>query len=180
MKMRGNKTEAHIICALQWFHFNRSNQLKMINMKVWTDSGSGCFNLRAKIRTISEKWHLKTSKEKFLMLYGIPKWMFEVVGVRVYGDCHLNLYSQFGNVLVVYYLSMVSYTIYYWTCKGQFVYGLRCLCGMGIMISVSIDFEKFTNIFGLIALILFLFFPVKFHRCVGSSALLRIDWRGTF
>lgn len=106
-------------------------------MKVLNDSGSGCFDIRGKIRTISEQWRMKTPKEKFLMLYGIPRKMFEIVGVRVYGDCQLNLFSHFGNLLVVYYLSMVSYTIYYWTCKGQFVYGLRCLCGMGIMISVN-------------------------------------------
>lgn len=114
-------------------------------MKVLNDSGSGFCDLRAKIRTLSESWRLKTSKEKFLLLYGIPKKMFEIVGVRVYGDCHLNWYSQFGNVLVGYYVSMVTYTIYYWTCKGRFVYGLRCLGGIGFMISVS--YFKFTNKF---------------------------------
>ena len=106
-------------------------------MKVLNDSGKNFCDFRAKIRNISEQWQSKTSKEKFLMLYGIPKWMFEIVGLRMYGDCQVGWYSHFGNVLVTYYVSMVSYTIYYWSRKGQFVYGLRCLCGMGIMISVS-------------------------------------------
>lgn len=110
---------------------------KMVNMKVLSDSYGGYFNLLAKIRTLSEQWRSKTSKEKFAMLYSIPQWMFEVVGVRVYGDCQLNLFSNFGHVMVAYYVSMVVYTIYYWSCKGQFVYGLKSLCGMGIMISVS-------------------------------------------
>lgn len=124
-----------------------NKSVENFKMKVLNDSDSRFFNLRAKIRILLEQWRLKSSKEKFLILYGIPKWMFEIVGVRVYGDCRLNLFSQFGNVLVAYYVSMVSHTIYYWSCKGQFVYGLRCLCGMGIMISVSIVW-KFANIFG--------------------------------
>lgn len=108
---------------------------RIVNMKVLSDSDGGYFKLRERIRNLSKKWRLKTSKEKFSILYSIPKWMFEVVGVRVYGDCQLNLFSHFGNTMVAYYVSMVSYTIYYWSCKGQFLYGTRCLCGMGIMIS---------------------------------------------
>lgn len=77
--------------------------------------------------------------------------MFEMVGVRVYGDCNLNWYSHLGNFMIAYYISMVTHTIYYWGMKGQFFFGLRCLCGMGIMISVNSfipnfkwkDFEPF-------------------------------------
>lgn len=123
--------------ALQLFHFNWTKRLKIDSMKYLTDSNTSYFDLRARIRTFVEQWHLKTPKEKFLLLYSIPKTMFEIVGVRVFGDCDLNIFSHFGNVLVGYYVSMVSYTIYYWSCRGQFVFGLRCLCGMGIMISVS-------------------------------------------
>lgn len=128
-----NHSEPHYSCCIAieeicWYN--------CLNMKVLEDSKTGYCNLRAKLRDITERWHLKTSKEKFLSLYSIPKWMFEVVGLRVYGDCKLTIYSYFGYVVVVYYLSMVTYTIYYWSCKGQFIYGLRCLCGVGIMISV--------------------------------------------
>lgn len=115
---------------------------KCLNIKTLTIYSQMAYcDLRVKIRNLSERWHSKEPKEKFRYLYGIPKWMFEVVGVRVYGDCHVNLFSHFGNILVVYYVSMVSYTIYYWYCKGQVLYGLRCLCGMGIMVSVS--YRKF-------------------------------------
>lgn len=127
---------SHLCISVVRFKSSKSVE-KIVNPEVMIDSGSGCLDLRAKIRILVEKWRSKTSKQKFLVLYWIPRKMFEIVGVRVYGDCRLNLFSHFGNVLVAYYLSMVSYTIYYWTRKGQVVFGLRCLCGMGIMVSVN-------------------------------------------
>lgn len=104
-------------------------------MKVLSDVNT-TFDVKAKIRTWIVKWDSSTSKDKFLFLYNIPKNMFEMVGVRVYGDCELNWYSHLGNFMIAYYLSMTSYTLYYWSEKGQFLHGTRCLCGMGIMISV--------------------------------------------
>lgn len=113
-----------------------SNQSDPVKMKVLSDVG-GKFDLYGKIRQFLERWDSMTSKQKFLTLYNIPKTMFEMVGVRVYGDCNLNWYSHLGNFMIAYYISMVTHTIYYWGMKGQFFFGLRCLCGMGIMISVN-------------------------------------------
>lgn len=91
--------------------------------------------LRIKLRNFLEKiWYIKTPKQKFLMFYIIPQTMFEWFGVR--SDLNVNWYSYMGNTVLFYYLSMTAYTLYYWSRKGQFVYGTRCLCGMGIMISV--------------------------------------------
>lgn len=104
-------------------------------MKVVHDIDSK-FNFRKRFHIILETWRLKPSKEKFQMLYNVPKTMFEWVGVRVFSDMHLNWYSNLGNVMVFYYVSMVTHTLYYWGKKNQFVFGTRCLCGMGIMISV--------------------------------------------
>lgn len=90
-----------------------------------------------KLRTFLERiWYRKTPKQKFLMFYIIPQTMFEYVGVRVFSDLDVNWYSYMGNIILFYYLSMSAHTLYYWSKKGQFVYGTRCLCGMGIMISV--------------------------------------------
>lgn len=75
------------------------------------------------------------------MFYNIPKTMFEWVGVRVFGNLQVNWWSY-----IIYHLTMITHTIYYWTKKGDFVYGTRCFCGMGIMILViffSIFFNKF-------------------------------------
>lgn len=107
-----------------------------VEMRVLNDFGNK-FDLRAKVHNLRENWHWKAPKEKFQMLYNIPKTMFEWVGVRVFGDSQLDYYSHLGNVMVVYYVSMTLHTLYYWGKKDQFIYGTRCLCGMGIMISVN-------------------------------------------
>lgn len=52
-----------------------------------------------------ESWRKKPSKQKFQMLYNIPKTMFELVGVRVFSDMHLNWYSNLGHVMIFYYVS---------------------------------------------------------------------------
>lgn len=93
--------------------------------------------LREKFQAILLQWRLKSSKEKFQFLYNIPKTMFEMVGVRVFSDMKITLYSQLGNLMIFYYVSMTIHTIYYWTKKNRFIFSLRCLCGMGIMISVN-------------------------------------------
>lgn len=96
----------------------------------------GKFNLFRRFYIILENWRMKSSKQKFQLLYNIPKTMFECVGVRVFSDMHLNWYSNLGHVMVFYYVSMTIHTLYYWGNKNQFIFGTRCLCGMGIMISV--------------------------------------------
>lgn len=112
-----------------------SNQSDIFRMRVLTDA-SGKFDFRRRFRILLERWDSLPSRKKFLTLYNIPKTMFEMVGVRVYGDCNLNWYSNLGNFMIVYYVSMVAHTIYYFGRKGQLLFGTRCLCGMGIMISV--------------------------------------------
>lgn len=102
---------------------------------MWIDTGA--FNIRERFRSFKRDWLLKTPKEKWQFLYNIPKIMFETVGVRVFSDLKLNLYSQLGNLLVAYYGSLSIYTLYYYYDKNQLVHGLRCLCGYGIFISVS-------------------------------------------
>lgn len=96
-----------------------------------------------KVRDIFRKfqndWNLKASKKKWQFLYDIPRTMFELVGVRVFSDCHLNWYSHLGNVLVAYYTSMCIYTLYYYYKKGDFLFGTQCLVGTGILISVRIS-----------------------------------------
>lgn len=71
--------------------------------------------------------------------------MFELVGVRVFSDLKINWYSQLGNLLVLYYGSMTSYTLYYYHCKDQLIYGIRCLCGVGILISVEMRESALQN-----------------------------------
>lgn len=95
------------------------------------------FGLKEQIRLFRLNWSSKTPKEKWLFLYNLPKVMFEIVGVKVFTTNEVNWYSQLGNCLIIYYISMCSYTLYYYHCKHELVYGIRCLCGMGILISVS-------------------------------------------
>lgn len=97
-------------------------------------------SLLAKIRQFVDEWQIKASKEKFLILYNLPKSMFQMVGVRVFGDCKLDWYCHLGNCMIAYYVSMVLHTLYYFGTKGQFMMGMRCLCGMGIMVSVIFFF----------------------------------------
>lgn len=102
------------------------------------------FNIRERFRLFQRNWLLKTPKEKWQFLYNIPGTMFEMVGVRVFSDLKLNLYSQLGNLLVAYYGSLSIYTLYYYYNKNNLVNGLRCLCGFGIFISVSTILIIFT------------------------------------
>lgn len=117
----------------------------ILKMKVLNDVGSK-YQLLAKIRNFLENWQQKPSKEKFQILYNIPKTMFELVGVRVFSDLKLNYYSHLGNVMIFYYVSMVTHTIYYWSKRDKFIFGTRCLCGMGIMISVKSIVSNLTPI----------------------------------
>lgn len=95
------------------------------------------FDLKRRIHVFRLAWSKKAPKDKWLFLYNIPRTMFELVGVRVFSDLKVNWYSQLGNLLVLYYGSMTSYTLYYYHCKNQLMYGTRCLCGIGILISVK-------------------------------------------
>lgn len=94
-------------------------------------------NIKEQFEILSEWWKAKTSRQKWRSLYSIPETMMRLVGVRVFSDCQLNWYSHLGNVLVLYYTSMVLHTLYYYNKKDQFFFGTRCLCGTGILISVN-------------------------------------------
>lgn len=114
-------------------------------MRILGDIGN-TFDFRAKIRIFIENWHWKSPKQKFQILYNIPKIMFEWIGVRVLSDSHINYYSHFGNLLVFYYVSMTIHTLYYWNQKDQLLFGTRCLCGMGIMMAVIYLYFLLSNV----------------------------------
>lgn len=69
----------------------------------------GKLNLRQRIQLILEDWRMKPSKQKFQMLYNVPKKMFELVGVRVYSDMQCNWYSNLGHVMVGYNMFFFKY-----------------------------------------------------------------------
>lgn len=115
-------------------------------MKVLSDENVSKLNLFAKFRHFIEEWQIKSPKEQFIMLYNIPKTLVELVGVRVFGNCHVNWYSYYPNCIAAYYVLMVTHTFYYFGVRGQFMTGTRCLCGVGIVVSVILITFFFSKI----------------------------------
>lgn len=109
-------------------------------MKVFNGKIISKFNLLARVRQFIDGWKFKTPKEKFFILYSIPKTLIETVGIRLLGDCRVYWYSYIAYGIIVYYLLLVSHTLYYFGSKGQFMTGTRCICGMGILVSVILSY----------------------------------------
>lgn len=97
-----NKNQFEIICASVIVFSLSRPQVKM----GMVHEIKGKLNLRQRIQHILEDWRMKPSKQKFQMLYNVPKKMFESVGVRVYSDMHCNWYSNLGHVMVGYVFSL--------------------------------------------------------------------------
>lgn len=88
-------------------------------------------------RTLRLKWAQKSSTEKWRFLYNIPKTLLNMLGVRAFDDMKVNWWSHMGNFTIAYIWLMTIYTLIYHYREKRFLVGCRCLCGLGIVVSVN-------------------------------------------
>lgn len=98
------------------------------------------FNIREKYLTFVREWPDRTPKQKWQVMSDIPGLLLQIFGIRILSDCRVFWLSYFGSFLAINYFGLATYSLIYYGRDGRFMYGTRCLCGVGIVASVS--FEK--------------------------------------
>lgn len=100
-------------------------------------------NIRAELRKLLREWPSRTPKQKWIFLSDIPDVLLKIFGIRILGDCRVYWLSFFPSLLVFNYFGLGFYSIIYYARDGRFVFGTRCLCGVGIVstVSVSVHFK---------------------------------------
>lgn len=96
-------------------------------------------NIRETVRNLRKDWPTKTPKEKWKVLCDIPRMLLGIFGIRILeDDCQVYWLSYFGSFLAIIYFSLAGYTLVYFARDGRFWIGTRCVCGVGIVASVSL------------------------------------------
>lgn len=95
-------------------------------------------NFCEKFQILRKDWPHKTPKEKWTALCDIPKILLAIFGIRILEDCRVYWLSFFGSFLALNYFGLAFYTLIYYAKNGRFIYGTRCLCGVGIVASVCL------------------------------------------
>lgn len=95
------------------------------------------FKVRERYETFVREWPDRTPKEKWQIMADIPGLLLQIFGIRILSDCRIYWLSFLGSFLALNYFGLSLYTIIYYTKAGRFVYGTRCLCGVGIVSTVS-------------------------------------------
>lgn len=94
-------------------------------------------NLRERFETFRREWPDRTPKQKWQVLSDIPGTLLRIFGIRVLSDCRIYWLSCFGFFLVFNYSVLAIYTLIWYARAGRFIHGTRCLCGIGIVATVS-------------------------------------------
>lgn len=97
-------------------------------------------NFRTELRTLMREWPNRTPKQKWKFLSDIPDVLLQVFGIRILGDCCVYWLSFFPSILVFNYFGLAIYSIIYYALDGRFIFGTRCLCGVGIVSTASVLF----------------------------------------
>lgn len=103
---------------------------KFLNFPFWSDLSKWWKNFK-------NKWHVKTPRQKWFVVYEIGVKLSKLIGITVYENVQLRWYSYFPGVIGLIYFSTVFYTLWYYSMKGEFSRGLQCTSSFGIVISVS-------------------------------------------
>lgn len=98
-------------------------------------------NFREELRTLRREWPSRSPKEKWQFLSDIPDVLLKIFGIRILSDCRVYWLSFLPSLLVLNYFGLSIYSLIYYARDGRFIFGTRCLCGIGI-VSTVIFFEK--------------------------------------
>lgn len=96
-------------------------------------------NLRNKLRNYHENWLNRSSKQKYLHIFNVAKYMCNLLGIRVLSDLKYNWRTPIGGVIALDVFSSVFYTIYYHCKQGQYLKSSECLAPVGGLIVVSTE-----------------------------------------
>lgn len=96
-------------------------------------------NLLNEFRAVRREWPNRTPKQKWKFLSDIPDVLLKIFGIRILGDCRVYWLSFFPSLLVINYFGLGIYSIIYYAQDGRFMFGTRCLCGLGIVSTVSVS-----------------------------------------
>lgn len=93
-------------------------------------------NFINEFRLLRQGWPNRSPKEKWQFLCDIPDVLLKIFGIRILGDCRVYWLSFFSSFLVLNYFGLSIYTLIYYGNTGRFMFGTRCLCGVGIVSTV--------------------------------------------
>lgn len=106
------------------------------------------FNVRERYKTFVREWPNRTPQQKWQIMADIPGILLQIFGIRILSDCRIYWLSFLGSFLALNYFGLSMYTIIYYAKSGRFMYGTRCLCGVGIVATVSfVSLELFSIFF---------------------------------
>lgn len=111
------KSNASIKMSMEWSHLRK-------------------LNLVNKYRLLRQGWPNRSPKQKWQFLCDIPDVLLKIFGIRILGDCRVYWLSLFPSFLVFNYFGLGIYSLIYYGTRGRFLFGTRCLCGVGIVSTV--------------------------------------------
>lgn len=89
------------------------------------------------LKDLTDKWHLRTPKQKWLLIYTVAAEASEIIGVTVYGDLKIHWYTYVPGLFCLLHLTMILTTLSKYSMEGNYARGLECTCSSGMMIAVS-------------------------------------------
>lgn len=92
--------------------------------------------LKRKYNSNKQIWVNKKPNEKWEVLRKVGDCLLSFVGVRVLSDCKINWNSYVPLFIMIQYLSLITYTIFYYGKRDRVFEGLPCLCLSGTVIAV--------------------------------------------
>lgn len=87
---------------------------------------------------LQKQWNIRTTKERWNLIYMIGKLSSDSIGVTVYGDMKNYWYSYFPAFVGIFQTSMIVYTISFYCSKGDYKRAMECTCPAGVLVAVRI------------------------------------------
>lgn len=94
--------------------------------------------LLGKLRKRKENFLRKTPKEKWEIVFNVGSKMFRLLGIEVFLGIKNRWYSYIGAILIFDYIFLISYTLWYYFRKNEYLKGLECTYTAGTVALVGI------------------------------------------
>lgn len=98
--------------------------------------------LCAKFDRLQMKWHAKTPKQKWHIIFNSGKVTCDFIGVRVYSDNRTVWNTGLGAIVISTCFLLIFYTIPFYCARNEYIRSIECSCPLGIVIPVSLNILK--------------------------------------
>lgn len=109
----------------------------MVNFQRIKESIWQMCGLLKEFQRFLREWHMRTPKQKWLIVYLVGAKTSEAIGITVYGDMQIYWYTYMPGLMGSMHIFLTIYTMWFNFKDGYYKKGMECTCSIGFAISVG-------------------------------------------